>query len=35
MNASKAVVLPLDAQDVSQYAALFPYNIILADKFSG
>jgi hypothetical protein len=35
LNASKAVVLPLDSQDVSQYAALSPYNIILADIFSG
>lgn len=35
LNASKAVVLPLDTQDVSLYAALFPYNIILADVFSG
>lgn len=35
LNVSKAVVLPLDAQDVSQYAALLPHNIILADIFSG
>lgn len=35
LNVSKAVVLPIDAQDVSQYAALFPHNIILVDMFSG
>lgn len=35
LNVSKAVVLPVDAQDVSKYAALFPYNIILIDMFSG
>lgn len=28
LNSSKAVVLPLDAQDVSQYASLPPYNFI-------
>lgn len=31
LNTSKAVVLPLDAQDVSQYAFLLPCSFIPAD----
>lgn len=34
LNTSKAVVLPIDAQDVSQYAALLPYNFIHTNTFS-
>jgi hypothetical protein len=34
LNTSKAVVLPLDAQDVSQYVALLPCNIIPPDIFA-
>lgn len=34
LNTSKAVVLPLDAQDVSQYTALLPHNFIHTNTFS-
>lgn len=35
LNTSKAVVLPLDAHDVSKYAALLPYGLTTADMFAG
>jgi hypothetical protein len=34
LNTSKAVVLPLDTQDVSQYAALLPCKLIPTDIFA-
>lgn len=34
LNTSKAVVLPLDAQDVSQYEFLLPCNYAPADIFA-
>jgi hypothetical protein len=35
LNTSNAVVLPLDAQDVSKYAVLLPYGLTTADMFAG